>query len=142
MQTYIGVKCVKAEPMTKNGVDGYEVLYPDGYKSWSPKNVFESAYFPIEQEDRLTSNDIDNFLNKSEISSYQGDPKTTVLRVLTPTGFVTWDFASCIDPENYDEAIGCNIALSRVKNKIWELLGFVLQWGAYGLTDIKTKTAK
>ena len=25
---------------------GYKVRYPDGYMSWSPKNVFEEAYMP------------------------------------------------------------------------------------------------
>ena len=67
MQTYIGVKCIKAEPMQKDGVDGYKVVYPDGYESWSPKDAFEKAYLAIEQEDRLTSNDIDDFLRISEI---------------------------------------------------------------------------
>lgn len=26
------------------GGDGYKVVYPDGYESWSPKDVFEAAY--------------------------------------------------------------------------------------------------
>lgn len=51
MQTYIGTKTIKAEPMrllcpdlqTKQQ-DGYKVVYPDGYESWSPKDVFEAAY--------------------------------------------------------------------------------------------------
>ena len=28
-------------------VDGYYVIYEDGYRSWSPKNVFEKAYQPL-----------------------------------------------------------------------------------------------
>lgn len=63
METYIGTKIVKAEPMkqgeffskyrkgslTPQSVnwseeDGYLVIYPDQYKSWSPKDVFEAAY--------------------------------------------------------------------------------------------------
>ena len=28
--------------------DGYLVEYNDGYKSWSPKSVFEEAYKPLE----------------------------------------------------------------------------------------------
>jgi hypothetical protein len=28
--------------------DGYKVLYPDGYVSWSPKEVFEEAYRPVD----------------------------------------------------------------------------------------------
>ena len=27
--------------------EGYKVVYPDGYVSWPPKEVFEKAYQPI-----------------------------------------------------------------------------------------------
>lgn len=44
MNSYIGLKSVKAEPQVKDGKDGYKVVYEDGYESWSPKDVFEKAY--------------------------------------------------------------------------------------------------
>jgi hypothetical protein len=60
MDRYIGTKVIKAVPMTKGEygelkgaivpieanpyADGYLVQYEDGYVSWSPKHVFESAY--------------------------------------------------------------------------------------------------
>ena len=45
MKQYIGTKIIHAEPMEKNGRYGYKVVYaPDGYESWSPKDVFEAAY--------------------------------------------------------------------------------------------------
>lgn len=63
---YRGVKEIKAQPMTAEEAiekgynvnnhtgDGYEVEYKDGYKSWSPKDVFEKAYKPAETfRDRL-----------------------------------------------------------------------------------------
>ncbi len=56
---YIGVKIVNAVPMkcreatNKHSTgtaamddDGYEVTYPDGYKSWCPKGAFEAANRP------------------------------------------------------------------------------------------------
>lgn len=55
MEKCIGTKEVKAQPMTaKEAIekgykvnnhtgDGYEVEYQDGYKSWSPKEVFEEG---------------------------------------------------------------------------------------------------
>ena len=60
---YIGSKIIRAIPMdevtflkTIKGQDvdqetspGYLVLYPDGYKSWSPKRVFEEAYREVSQ---------------------------------------------------------------------------------------------
>lgn len=61
-KTYIGTKIIQAISMdeltflktVKNQVvenrenqHGYKVTYPDGYVSWSPKNVFETAYREI-----------------------------------------------------------------------------------------------
>lgn len=44
MQKYIGTKVIHAEPAIKNDVEGYRVVYLDGYESWSHKEVFERAY--------------------------------------------------------------------------------------------------
>ncbi len=41
---YVGAKLIRACPSVKNNVAGYEVVYPDGYVSWAPKDVFENAY--------------------------------------------------------------------------------------------------
>lgn len=43
-QDYIGTKQVTAWKQEKDGEPGYAVKYADGYVSWSPKAVFESAY--------------------------------------------------------------------------------------------------
>lgn len=60
MKKFIGTKVIMAEPMTLTEAqkvlgreikpstieeDGYLVEYHDGYKSWSPKSVFEEAYY-------------------------------------------------------------------------------------------------
>jgi len=60
MRTYIGCKIIQGEPMNHNEFlgsqdkeyitedePGYKVVYPDGYESWSPKEVFENAYREI-----------------------------------------------------------------------------------------------
>lgn len=48
---YFGTKAIKATPKLKDAGDGqdtllagYEVIYEDGYTSWSPRNTFEKAY--------------------------------------------------------------------------------------------------
>ncbi len=61
-KTYTGTKTIQAAPMSavdakecgaritdetlreNIGHDGYLIVYPDGYRSWSPKEVFEEAY--------------------------------------------------------------------------------------------------
>ena len=36
-------------------------------------------------------------------------------------------------PENFDLNVGANYAQIKAEDKIWEGLGFVLQWAKYGL---------
>lgn len=38
-----------------------------------------------------------------------------------------------VKPENFDLNVGSNYARIRAEDKIWEGLGFVLQWAKYGL---------
>lgn len=44
MKRFIGTKIVQAETEERDGVLGYAVVYPDGYRSWSPPEAFEQAY--------------------------------------------------------------------------------------------------
>ena len=62
-QKHLGVKLIDARPMTRGDYNKYKgweipenedptdegclVIYPDGYESWSPKDVFDKAYRPI-----------------------------------------------------------------------------------------------
>lgn len=79
MERYIGTKVVLAEPMDDvtfnfqvrsmpdgvtveadgKGRAGYLVVYEDGYRSWSPKDVFERCYR------RITEAEID-LIDKSQ----------------------------------------------------------------------------
>lgn len=43
-KVYIGTKIVKAYLEEKEGVNGYTVIYPDGYKSWCQRDIFEKSY--------------------------------------------------------------------------------------------------
>ena len=56
MKSYIGTKVLRAEPQAQHDMvdgaaverPGYRVVYPDGYESWSPAEVFEAAYHPLD----------------------------------------------------------------------------------------------
>ena len=59
--------------------------------------------------------------------------KTTIVKAETVTGFRQYEVSSCVDPANYDHALGVSIATERIKDRIWPMLGFVLQWATKGL---------
>lgn len=64
---YVGTKLIQAVPMdectflstiknqdvaNRETRPGYKVIYPDGYISWSPKDVFETAYREVTDSER------------------------------------------------------------------------------------------
>lgn len=67
MKKYVGTKLIEAEPMTRGAYNkyrgwtipanenpddpGYLVRYPDGYVSWSPKEIFDAAYREYDQNE-------------------------------------------------------------------------------------------
>lgn len=112
---------------------GYEVTYPDGYKSWSPAKEFEKAYYKLEDPagDILRKDDIKRFI--SNIESIKVGTKTTNTTLTCLTGFEVHGQAACVKPENFDLNVGANYAQIKAEDKIWEGLGFVLQWAKYGL---------
>lgn len=84
MKKFIGTKVIMAMPMTMTEAqkvlgkeikpatfeeDGYLVEYKDGYKSWSPKSVFEEAYKPAE-----------TFLDRLAIEKHELTEKVDKLR--------------------------------------------------------------
>ncbi len=159
MNTFIGVKLVQAEPMTKQQFDvlmereasaagdepdrqGYHVVYPDGYHSWAPKDVFEDAYLMIGQDDKIveveqdakiTEGDVIAFVPHGGLTDSKLGEKTAVVQATCHTGFEITKTASCQDPADYDQSTGVGIALEQIKDCLWSHLGFVLQWAKYGL---------
>lgn len=146
---YLGVKLIKARKAWRiNGSaivydmnrmvqhddvvdEGYEVEYPDGYKSFSPKDVFEKAYYQILDPTKISEGDVLGFMKQGH--SLRLGEKTTVVLDTTITGFDTIGTSACVNPNNYNHAIGEGIARRDIKDKIWGHLGFVLQWAINGL---------
>jgi hypothetical protein len=147
LKKYIGFKLIQAEPMNLGDYnslrgwqipndedpkkEGYKVIYTDGYVSWSPNEVFDKSYMEIGDNNTITQDNVDDFIKEYEVFTLDG--KTTVVKAVLVNGFVIVESSSCVDPANYDEKLGSEICVSRIKNKIWELLGFLLQTANKGV---------
>lgn len=155
MKTYIGTKIIEAIPAIRTGgkvydaneliprsmelvEEGYKVRYQDGYESWSPKDVFERAYLELTVNPELRTKKpsisqkmVDDFIVAKEVSTL-GD-KVTVVRATLRNGFELVESSACVSPENYDEKLGAKICMEKIKDKVWFLLGFLLQTGVNGL---------
>lgn len=156
MNKYIGVKLLSAEPMNLGDynvtrgwkippgedptTEGYRVVYPDGYLSWSPKEVFEKAYLPLGINKNLKTDApsisqqmAEDFIKTVEVKT-MGD-KCTVVRAVLRNGFEIVESSACVSAENYDEALGGGICLGKIRDKVWFLLGFLLACGVNGIGD-------
>lgn len=148
-QHYIGCKQVEAwEQDREDGAPGYGVKYPDGYTSWSPKDVFEAAYLPmgckpplpavgsgiepLVNENTVTEGVVSDFIREYHVTTL--GKKTTVVRATLRNGFEIVESSSCVDPANYSEEVGAEICRDRIRNQVWHLLGFALQWARSGLS--------
>jgi len=132
MKHYVGVKAVQAERDDRSHDEpGYKVVYPDGYVSWSPKDVFEAAYLPLgDDPTRVDEATVRQFIGgggRTQMGNH------TVICAELRNGFTVVEDSACVDPENYDEALGTRLALEKVKYQTWAYLGFVLAWARNGL---------
>ena len=155
MNRYIGTKLIEAEPAyrvndqvilpigwhTSPGdkvEEGYMVRYRDGYESWSPKAVFEAAYLPLTVNPDLRTDApsisaemVEDFIRAVDVTTI-GD-KTTVVRAVLRNGFELVESSSCVSAENYDQELGASICLEKIRDKVWFLLGFLLQTAVHGI---------
>lgn len=139
MKQYIGTKLVEAAPALKvNGKvqpadwpipndatveEGYKVVYPDGYESWSPKDVFERAYLPLTVNPELKADQpsisqemVDDFILETWTQTL--GEKCTVVRAMLRNGFEIVESSACVSPENYSEELGREICLKKIKGKV------------------------
>ena len=105
-----------------DGDAGYEVTYPDGYKSWCPKDVADKAYFKLNENNdgtKILEQDVYNF-----IDCIEGDKistKTSLIHATTITGFEYVETSSCVDEKNFNYALGYQYAKEKVISKVWNL---------------------
>lgn len=146
MRKYIGAKLIEAEEMNLGSYNkfrgwdipededpktrGYRVVYPDGYVSWSPADVFEVAYMEISPENKITQENVDRMI--FTIDAIKWGEKTTVVRAELINGFVIVESSSCVDPENFDMDLGVEICKKKIEDKIWAHMGFLFQQGKEG----------
>lgn len=133
MQHYMGTKMIEAEPApAEDGSPGYRVRYPDGYESWSPAETFEAAYLPMTDSDgtRVTQAMVDEFIVSTEVTRLGNH---TVVMATCRNGFTIIAESACVDPANYDEGIGLQIAMEKIRKQVWNHLGFVLACGRNGI---------
>ena len=114
-----------------------ETWKEEGGELLTAQEVFDKAYMKVDDNTDLPSGVsigqkmVDEFIAYTETKTM--GTKTTVVRCVLRNGFEIVESTGCVDEKNYSEKIGYEICMERIKNKIWELLGFLLQMAWNGI---------
>ncbi len=158
MKHYIGCKLIEAEPALRiNGEviqqegdyidippevtveEGYRVRYPDGYESWSPKKVFEKAYFQVDDsvvqgENNVSRRMVDEFISHAmACSSPPIEPHVVRVMCVLRNGTTIREEFDCVDPKLFDEKFGEEMCWNNIHRKIEEHLDFLIKMGKNGI---------
>jgi len=82
----------------------------------------------LQQRTRVTQDDIDSTLLASTWSVSKIGQKTTVALLTLPSGFEIVGTSACVDPANYNEDIGSDIAKRRCIDKLWAINGVFFEY--------------
>lgn len=105
-----GDKCGTPTDIVKNGV------YVNGVISKSN-----------DKKNTVKQDQVDKILEESEVFVNTLWGRCTVVAVQLPNGFTIVEHSGCVDASNYDESMGKEICIDRIKNEIWKLEGYKLQ---------------
>lgn len=80
---------------------------------------------------KITKQQIDEIVKNSKFDVKKVFGKCTVVSMQLPNGFVLVESSACVDPKNYDRALGEQICKEKLINRVWELEGYRLQSELY-----------
>lgn len=75
-------------------------------------------------DNRVFPEQIDAILGAAEVTVEDRFGCMTVVHAKLPCGFIVTETSACIDPANYDQALGTEICMKRIRDKVWELEGY------------------
>lgn len=85
----------------------------------------------MNKKNTVTEEQINEILTASKIKVKTIFKKCTLVTVKLPNGFIITESSACVDKKNYDEGLGYEICMGKIKDKLWELEGYRLQCENY-----------
>lgn len=114
----------------------FKVVCSNGQTNMFPKEAFLESAIKVGENDFVSEEVVNEWLKNCEVETKElfGKPYTFVHCQL-PNKFVISESTSCVDPKNYSEEIGAEICKSKLKDKIWYILGAHLSSAKYGVRN-------
>lgn len=126
-QKYLRVVQGDCWEQTKDQQPGM-MVNQDGMSTWYSSEEFGRKFLAMGEGNdgsKITQQMVDDFVGKWQ--DHKLGEKTTVVQATLANGFEILDSSSCVDAKNYTHTIGVEVCMKRIKDKVWHLLGFLLQ---------------
>lgn len=81
----------------------------------------------------------DNMRNVSVCTIKELDKPVCCVTLQMKNGFTIVETSTCVDPSKYNEEIGKQICLKKLEDKVWFLLGYLLQEKNSGKDSLKVE---
>lgn len=82
----------------------------------------------------------DNMRDFSVSTIIEFDKPITCVILRMKNGFTLVESSPCVDPDKYSEEIGKQICLEKLEDKVWHLLGYLLQEKVSGKDSLKVES--
>lgn len=121
----------KMDELVDPNTIGYEFVDDCGYIEFYGQFQFDRNMIRLDDNKNLPSRVsigkemVDKFIKSYEV--IERDGKTTIVHATLINGYKLVESSSCVDPANYSREIGVEICLNKIKDQLWQLLGFLLQ---------------
>ena len=99
--------------------------------------MFDHSYLEVDDNPQLPSGVsigpgmVEAFIDQVEVMKL--GERTAVVRCILKNGFELVESSACVDPRNYSEEIGQEACMEKIRDRIWNLLGFLLQTAWMGV---------
>lgn len=90
---------------------------------------------------KLDVTDIESVIQKVEYVRLDGT-NVTICWLTLRNGFVVTGESSCVDPAEFKETVGKDLAFAAAKKKVWELEGYLLKQRMFEAEQAKPKEPK
>lgn len=111
---------------------GVVVLYSDKNEKYYnvSQEILEKYFKKVEIKKAETNvaegfDYLGNMIDNSQINITKVFDKCTIVACKLPNGFVIVESSACVDPDDYNEAIGVDNCLSRIKMRVAEMEAYV-----------------
>ncbi len=78
---------------------------------------------------------IDNIMEDSQFLAIKQGKKTCIVTMILPSGFEMTETAACLDPDDYSDEIGMEIARRKLKDRLWDHEAYLQSEAYLGSTE-------